>query len=130
MSELTEALAGLESRLKAAIPTVEQVAEAAMQKLLPLMDTAVKGAVSDAGPIGALVSTIADPLIDDVEAYIQGLLTGAVPPTTTETTVQSLSKKVAALTVVTGSAGAHALAVTTAAIAKLPAPAPAAPKAE
>lgn len=130
MSELTEALAALETRLIAAIPTVEAVAEAAAQKLLPTIDAAVKGAISDAGPVAALIGVVADPLIDDVEAYLIGLTTGVVPATTAPTTVASLAKKVAALTLATGQAGSHSLTVTTAAIAKLPTPVAAAAKAE
>lgn len=125
MSELTEALASLEASLKASLPTLEQIAEAAASKLLPMVDSAVKTAVANAGPIGAIGSIVADPLIDDADAYVQGLLSGIVPPTTAPPlTVDALAKKVAALTVATGASGSHALAVASASVAKLPAPVP------
>lgn len=126
MSELSEALASLEKRIVAAIPTVEQVAAAAVEKLLPTIDSAVKGAISDAGPIGSMVGVVADPLIDDVDAYIQGLLTGVVPATTAPAlTVDALAKKVAALTVATGATASHSLQVAASNVAKLPTPVPA-----
>jgi hypothetical protein len=128
MSELTEALAGLEQRLKAAIPTVEQVAEAAAQKLLPTIDAAVKGAVADAGPLGSVAGIVVDPLIDDFDAYVEGLLTGTVPATTAPpVTVATLTQKVAALAVATGVTSSHAYSSALATVATLPAPQPANP---
>jgi hypothetical protein len=127
MSELTEAIAELKKDLLAAIPTVESVAQAAAAKLLPVISAAAKDAVQSSGPIGAIGSVVADPLIDDADAYILALVNGLTtpPPTTAPApTIATLSQKIAALTVATGAAGTHALASATAAVAKMPAPAP------
>jgi hypothetical protein len=82
-----------------------------------MVDAAVKSAVAIASPVAGVVAA---PLIDAVDSYVQGLLTGVAPPvTSTEDPIVSLQKHVAALTVASGHATSSAMTATKVASAPL-----------
>jgi hypothetical protein len=96
--------------------------------LLPMIDAAAKSAVSAANPV---VGIVAAPVIDAVDSYVTGLLTGTAAtitaPTDPASRLDAVEKHVAALTVATGH-GTSALlpAVKTQTVAPAPEPEPAA----
>jgi hypothetical protein len=111
---------------------MKELLEALGEKLAPMVDAAVKDAVAAAG--GPLVASVADPVIDAVDAYVTQLLGGAAPtitaPQDPESRVTALEKHVAALTVASGHATSTAMtAVKTAAAPIAPGGKPDAPQA-
>jgi len=81
--------------------------------ILPIIDSAAKAAVSAASPVAAV---FADPIIDEIDAYVAQLLGNAIPtvtaPTDTASQIASLQQHVAALTVSTGAATSSSLTST------------------
>ena len=96
---------------------MEEMLEALAAKMLPMVDAAVKSAVAIASPVAGVVAA---PVIDAVDSYVQGLLTGIAPPvTSTEDPIVSLQKHVAALTVASGHATSSAMVASKVAAAPL-----------
>jgi hypothetical protein len=89
--------------------------------ILPAIDAAAKSAVASINPI---VGVVAAPVIDEIDAYIAGLLGAAVPTVTAPVDVPSqitaLQKHVAALTVASGHATTQAMVTAKVATAGLP----------
>lgn len=94
---------------------MKELLEALGKQIAPMVDAAVKTAVAAASPVAAVV---ADPVIDAIDAYVIGLLTGGPPPavTSTEDPIVALQKHVAALTVASGHATSTAMRVTKASV--------------
>lgn len=99
MSEMTDFLQALEAKFKAQEDNINA-----------LVETAVKAAVAQASPVGAV---IADPIIDAVDSLVMGLLGTAAPanavqaPTDVPSRISALENHVAALTVATVGGAQH-----------------------
>jgi len=83
---------------------LKSIGEALLKQMLPTIEAAAKSAVAAASPLAAI---IADPVIDEIDAYVISLLNGGVAPTVTAPTdpasqIAQLQQHVAALTVATG----------------------------
>src|SRR5271156_3221565 len=92
---------------------MKEMLEALGEQIAPLGDAAVKDAVQAAG--GPLVASVADPVIDAVDAYVLQLMGSVVPanavaaPTDDASRLTALEKHVAALTVASGHATSSAM---------------------
>jgi hypothetical protein len=105
---------------------MKELLEALGAKLAPMVDAAVKDAVAVAG--GPLVASVADPVIDAVDAYVMALMGTAPPanavaaPTDADSRMTALEKHVAALTVASGHASSSAMVATKVAAVKIAPP--------
>lgn len=79
-------------------------------EVLPAIDAAAKAAVAQVNPI---VGVVAAPLIDEIDAYVSGLLGNVMPavtaPVDTASQITALQKHVAALTVASGHSTTQAM---------------------
>jgi len=84
-------------------------------ELAPMIEKAAKDAVAAAG--GPVVSVVADPVIDAIDAYVMSLLGTVAPanavaaPTDVASRLTSIEKHVAALTVATVGGASHLAAL-------------------
>jgi uncharacterized membrane protein len=103
------------------VEELETLGKSLLAQLLPTIEAAAKSAVASASPVAALLVT---PLIDEVDAYVSGLLGAPVAPTAptdVASQIVSLQKHVAALTVATGHGTSQAMVTAKVATAALPA---------
>jgi hypothetical protein len=98
-----------------------------LPELIEAAKTAATDAVEAASPVAAVIAV---PVIDEIDAYVQGLLGNPVPvvtaPVDAVSQIKSLQQHVAALTVATGHATSAAMptAKAIATTVKVNAPAP------